>query len=130
MRKTIRTFLIIAGLLVSAMAFGQNRVYCRLVTAQKSMNKEEPVTIDFGKDKALAAKETPKDKAGKPMTFTSLVEAMNAMAASGWKLEETYAMTFGYGIGAVNQFSWVLSKEMDSDSDNKSGEKEEQEDEE
>ena len=124
MKKTIRTFLIIAGLLVSAIAFGENRVYCRLVTAQRSMNKEEAVTFDFGKDKVLAAKETPKDKEGKPATFTSLIDAMNAMAANGWKLEDTYVITFGYGMGAVNQFSWVLSKEVES------GEKEEKEDEE
>ena len=89
MKKVI--FLIIAICSASILFAQPRKVYCEIHQATKGMG--------------LTTKTNIVDESGKPISFESMVDALNYMAAQGWDFVQAYNM-------GNNATAFILSKEL------------------
>ena len=87
-----------------------NRVYCELLGVNKPLSTKCTVTIDYGQEVKLGNDTRLVDSDGKPITFNSMVDAMNYMGTMGWKFETAYVVT----TANQNIYHWLLSKDIDN----------------
>ncbi len=53
---------------------------------------------------------------GKPISFNSMVDAMNYMGSLGWKFEQAYVVSMPSTMGGgQNVYHWLLSKSISED---------------
>ena len=109
--------MIFIAMLSVTVVTAQHMVFCEIVGTQKFLKMEVNVGIDFGQEEAMrmnffggtAARNKLVDDNGKPLTFHSMVDAMNFMGTLGWKFEQAYVVT----TGSQNVYHWLLSKIID-----------------
>ena len=115
-----KLFLVMLAALFCSPVFAQTqKFYCEIVGTAKGL-KEVTVAIDFGQEGAMrknvfggsALRNRLVDENGKPLTFNSMVDAMNFMAELGWKFEAAYAVTMSSMGGVQNVYHWLLSKDV------------------
>ena len=113
----------IALLIALAASFAtkaQNRIYCELVEERLLFSSKVNVQIDFGQETKFFSDTRLVGKDGKAITFNSMVDALNYMAALGWELEEAYVVQSisggnGSSISTTNTRHMLLSKDVDDD---------------
>lgn len=106
MRKLLFV-VVLMSLAMTAHAQQLHRVYCELLGTGKFMSTKVNVTVDFGQD-AKAWSSRLVDEDGKPLSFNSMVDAMNYMGRLGWKFEQAYVVT----SSNQNVYHWLLSKDI------------------
>lgn len=52
------------------------------------------------------------DENDKPLTFESMLDAMNYMSQLGWNFESTYFYSLGNGSIMMTENTWIISKEI------------------
>lgn len=83
--------------------------YCEIVGTAKLLSTKVTVQIDFGQGTKLFADNRYKDESGNPISFNSMIDAMNYMGKQGWEFVQAYAVTIG-NTGAV--YRYVLKKKV------------------
>ena len=58
---------------------------------------------------------------GKPLSFNSMVDAMNYMGSLGWEFEQAYVVTMPGMGGGQNVYHWLLSKYIGENESGKNG---------
>jgi hypothetical protein len=67
-------------------------VYCEIVGMQKTFRGKVNITFEFGESLKWFANNQMKDvQTGKPLTFDSIVDALNFMEKQGWHLSQAYS---------------------------------------
>lgn len=101
-----------------------HKVFCQIVGTQKFAKDQVTVAIDFGQEGAMrrnalggsALKNRLVDESGKPISFNSMVDAMNYMGQLGWVFEQAYVVTMPSAMGGgQNVYHWLLSRDVESD---------------
>lgn len=110
---------IVVALLTTFISDAQttNRVYCQLLGHQKFLSTKCVVTIDYGQETNFFSDTRLVDENGKPISFNSMVDAMNYMGTLGWKFEASYLIT----IGRQHVYHWLLSKDITINENNNEG---------
>ena len=98
MKKLLFLFM---AVLACNYVIAQQKVYCEIVGTQKFAKSQVTVGIDFGQ---LVGDD------GKPLSFNSMVDAMNYMGSLGWEFEQAYVVTMPGMGGGQNVYHWLLSK--------------------
>lgn len=118
MRKYV--FALFIFLSLSMMAQESHRVYCELLGYQKLLSSKVIVRVDFGQETSFwlgYSKQYLVDEDGRPISFNSMVDAMNYMGELGWKFEQAYVVT----TSSQNVYHWLLSKDISSNAKISSG---------
>ncbi len=68
-------------------------IYCKIVGTQKFLSHKVTVEIDYGQAKKFGEKQKLRDEDGKPVTFNSMIDAMNWMGSKGWEFCQAYVIT-------------------------------------
>jgi len=84
-----------------------NTPFIRIVGTQKLLSTKVMIDIEFGQhNKVFSAKDTQiRDAANKPVTFNSMIDAMNYMIGFGYRFEQAYVLT----IGNQNVYHYLMS---------------------
>ncbi|MBQ8779404.1 MAG: hypothetical protein IJZ49_06775 [Alistipes sp.] len=99
------TLLLIGVINVEAQEVSKPRkVYCQIVGTQKLLSTKCTIEVDFGQNQW--GSQTLVDENGKPISFNSMVDAMNQMGKLGWEFEDSYVIT----VSGQNVYHWLLSK--------------------
>lgn len=111
---------VIIALAAGIAAHAQNKIYCELVEERLLFSSKVNVQIDFGQETKFFSDTRLVGKDGKAITFNSMVDALNYMAALGWELEEAYVVQSisggnGSSISTTNTRHMLLSKNVDDD---------------
>ena len=85
---------------------------------EKTVILQVTVGIDFGQEDAMrtnalggvASRNKLVGDDGKPLSFNSMVDAMNYMGSLGWEFEQAYVVTMPGMGGGQNVYHWLLSK--------------------
>ena len=83
-----------------------SKVYCQLLGRGQLFSTKVMVQVDFGQESGWFKDHRLVDENGKPITFNSMVDAMNYMATLGWEFEQAYVIT----TNGQNVYHWLLSK--------------------
>ncbi len=84
-------------------------VYCEIMGREKLLSSKVNVDIDFGQAVSFWAPDRRyKDENGKPVTFNSMVDAMNFMGSLGWEFVQAYVVT----VSNQNVYHWLLKMEI------------------
>ena len=104
----------VSMLIVSSVSIGQtvNDVnikdigvkYCQLSAVQKVLSPKVIIGIDYGQERKMFEPVVVKDKQGKNMKFSSVIDALNFMNKYGWELHSTMLLT----IGNTSVYTYVL----------------------
>ena len=74
-------------------ANAQNEVaYCEIVGIQKLLSNKVTVQIDYGQKNRAFSDQRMVGPDGKPMSFNSMMDALNYMCATGWQYVDAYAL--------------------------------------
>ena len=104
----------------------EHKVFCELVGSQKFMSTKITVEVDFGQGGTMGTLFSSKNAlvdeiTGKKITFNSMIDAMNYMAAFGWEFEQAYVATIGNGTNTQTVYHWLLSKDVKDQEELKDG---------
>jgi len=84
--------------------------YIQIVGTSKLFNNQVTIQIDFGQENKVFSDNTRiKDENGKPVSFNSMIDALNFMSHNGYDFVEAYALT----IGNQNVYHYLLRKSED-----------------
>lgn len=112
----MKKLLFILMLLFSICSFAQNvqTVYCEIIGSGNFSGNNIKISFDFGTEgfsyKASEENQIVNEK-GKLIQFSSMVEALNYMAARGWKLHTAFSAAVK-GMGAQETYRYILCKEL------------------
>jgi len=83
-------------------------IYSELVGTQKPFSTKVIVEIDFGQERNffLPRNSIVDPQTGKPISFNSMVDAMNFMGNDGWEFVQAYIVT----TNNQNVFRWLLKR--------------------
>lgn len=135
MRKLLSTFMVLAAIFASAVAFAQEpvqeqnllegqqeakpyKVYCEIVSTPKFFSNKNTVELDFGQYASFWSSDRQLvDEQGNTISFNSALDAANYMARRGWELEEVFVVQeMSKGDSGTARYHWVLSKIVTDDS--------------
>lgn len=99
--------------MISLASFSQTYhvVYCELVGYNNPFKGTVTVSVDFGQAKKAFQSQALVGEDGKPITFNSMVDAMNWMGEKGWRFEQAYVVSTQNAL----VYHWLLSKELSED---------------
>ncbi|MDY3852433.1 MAG: hypothetical protein SO013_06030 [Prevotella sp.] len=106
--------LLLLMLLVStSVSFAQDKydTYCELIESQQILTYKITVEIDFGQPTKPATYLC--DEQGKKMLFNSMIDVLNYMSKRGWKLVQTYTVTYS----GNSSCRYILVKQIEKDED-------------
>ena len=105
MKKVI--FLNISICIASILFAQPRKVYCEIHQATKGMGltTKTNIVVNFGQVNKFTSNHKLVDESGKPISFESMVDALNYMAAQGWDFVQAYNM-------GNNATAFILSKEL------------------
>ncbi|HLV91595.1 MAG TPA: hypothetical protein VKX34_00620 [Aequorivita sp.] len=84
--------------------------YVQIVGTSKLFKNEVTIQIDFGqRNKMFSDNTRVKDEEGKPLSFNSMIDALNFMSQNGYDFVEAYALT----ISNQNVYHYLLRKSED-----------------
>lgn len=84
-------------------------IYCELLGRGKLLSSKVNVDIDFGQAVSFWAPDRRyKDENGKPISFNSMVDAINFMGTLGWEFVQAYVVT----ESNQNVYHWLLKMEI------------------
>ncbi|WP_418413721.1 hypothetical protein [Alistipes sp.] len=119
-----KLLLLLVSLFFVHVVLAQHVVFCQIVGTQKFAKSEVTVGIDFGQEGAMrtnifggvAMRNKLVGEDGKPISFNSMVDAMNYMGSLGWKFEQAYVVSMPSTMGGgQNVYHWLLSKSISED---------------
>lgn len=85
-------------------------VYCELVGTGNLIGTKVTVQVDFGNKTKWNQDTRIKGEDGKPIKFTSMVDAMNYMGKEGWEFVQAYTITHG----SSSVYHWLLKRTIES----------------
>lgn len=87
--------------------------YCEIVGTQKFLSQKVIVQIDYGQEMKFFSRNNfmLDPLTGKPISFNSMVDALNYMGQDGWEFVQAYAVT----VGNSNVYHWLLKKPENND---------------
>jgi len=105
-------FLFFFCLLMAAFASAQKmEQYCEMTAQNKLFSRKVTIDVDQGEErKWISFKDTRvKDELGKVKSFNSVVDALNFLGRTGWKLVNAFLVT----ENSVNVYHYLLKREFD-----------------
>jgi hypothetical protein len=111
--KSIRIallLLLIGSSLVTLCQQNPKFVYCEIVGQAKFMSTKLNIVVDFGEKLSIWADNRMKDENGKPITFNTMIDALNFMGKRGWQFSQAYAISYG-NSGSV--YHYLMMKPFD-----------------
>ncbi len=105
--------LLIIVLLFPFLSYSQDSsstyLYAEIVGTGKILSNKLNVIIDHGQGNNPWFNNKMVDDKGKPITFNSMVDAMNYMSNIGWEFLQAYVVTEPGGLGgSQNVYRWLL----------------------
>jgi hypothetical protein len=104
--------LLFVCLLMAAITSAQKlEQYCEMTAQNKLFSRKVTIDVDHGEErKWISFKDTRvKDDLGKVKSFNSVVDALNFLGRSGWKLVNAFLVT----EGSINVYHYILKREFD-----------------
>lgn len=86
-------------------------IYAEIVGTGKLFSSKVTVNIDYGQSTSFWNPNKNSrllDENGKPITFNSMVDAMNFMGMDGWEFLQAYVVT----VQNQNVYHWLLKKNV------------------
>ncbi len=108
----MRPLFILLCLLSAAVSNAQKiEQYCEMTAQNKLFSRKVTIDVDYGEERKLFSfKDTRvKDDLGKVKSFNSVVDALNFMGRSGWKLVNAFLVTENSNL----VYHYVLRREFD-----------------
>lgn len=96
------------------------KAYAELLGFQKGLfSNKVTIRVDLGQSVSFWKQNDMKivDENGKDVVFNSMVDGMNYMGERGWEFVQAYVVT----EGDQNVYHWLMTKEVSSDDDIKTG---------
>ena len=87
--------------------------YCMLLATNKFFSKDVSITIDYGQKTGFFEDTRIRDKNGRPMSFNSIMDALNYMNSLGWEFVNSYAIA----TGDQNVYHYLLKANNQTDFD-------------
>jgi hypothetical protein len=83
--------------------------YCQIVGTRQLMTNKVTIEIDFGQASTwFKNTRILRDENGKPITFNSMIDAMNYLGRDGWEFVQAFALTHGN----TNVYHFLLKKNI------------------
>jgi hypothetical protein len=105
-------FFLFVCLLIAAITNAQKiEQYCEMTAQNKLFSRKVTIDVDQGEErKWISFKDTRvKDDLGKAKSFNSVVDALNFLGRTGWKLVNAFLVT----EGSVSVYHYILKREFD-----------------
>ena len=107
----MKNILIAFFLLLSAHSFAQDtsRVeqYCEVTASGKLFSNKVTIDVDYGEERSFWKDHRLKDEDGRLKKFNSVIDALNYLGKSGWKLVNAYPV---YNGSSSNVYHYVFKK--------------------
>jgi hypothetical protein len=85
--------------------------YAELLGYKKFLSPKVNVEIDYGQSSNIFQNDMIVDEKGKPITFNSMVDAMNYMGKLDWEFVQAYIVT----EGNQNVYHWLMKRAVKLD---------------
>lgn len=81
----------------------------------KLFSSDVKIAIDYGQDRSFLkkAKDSVKDKEGKTMKFSGMMDALNFLEANGWEYLDAYVLTSENISGKQNVYHYIMRRKLD-----------------
>lgn len=118
----MKKYLIILAMLtfMAPLTSQARKAYAELLGFQKGLfSNKVTIRVDLGQSVSYWKQNDMKlvDQNGKDVVFNSMVDGMNYMSERGWEFVQAYVVT----EGNQNVYHWLMTKEVNSDEDIKTG---------
>lgn len=94
---------------------GTFKVYCEIVSNVRNLfSNKTNVEFDFGQASKFWSNDRQiVDENGRPITFNSVLDAVNYMSYRGWVFEQMYIVqSMSKGDSGSPAYHWIMSKEV------------------
>ncbi len=94
---------------------GTFKVYCEIVSNVRNLfSNKTNVEFDFGQASKFWSNDRQiVDENGRPITFNSVLDAVNYMSYRGWVFEQMYIVqSMSNGDSGSPAYHWIMSKEV------------------
>ena len=110
MRKLFITLCFVLACAIN-IAAQTTKVYGVISSTRKTLTGKVTISVNFGQMKVSDSSKVV-DENDKPLTFESMLDAMNYMSQLGWNFESTYFYALGNGSILMTENTWIISKEI------------------
>lgn len=83
--------------------------YCEIVATPRLLSAKVTIDIDYGDERSFWKDNRLKDEEGKLKKFNTVIDALNYLGKSGWKLVNAFPVTVGSNS---NVYHYVFKKEF------------------
>lgn len=101
-------------LLMGAACFAQDTTkveqYCQVIATGKLFSNKVTIDVDYGEERSFWKDNRLKDEEGNLKKFNSIIDALNYLGRSGWKLVNAYPVSTGGGN--PNVYHYVFRREF------------------
>jgi hypothetical protein len=89
---------------------GRVEQYCEVVATGRFLSNKVTIDIDYGEERSIWKDNRIKDDNGKLKKFNSVIDAINYLGKSGWKLVNAFPVSSGSNNGSI--YHYVFKKEF------------------
>jgi hypothetical protein len=83
--------------------------YCQVVATARLLSNKVTIDIDYGEERSFWKDNRVKDEEGKLKKFNTIIDAINYLGKSGWKLVNAFPVSTGSGPMV---YHYVFKKEF------------------
>lgn len=109
----MKSILLAICLLTGSASFAQDTTkveqYCEVVATARLLSNKVTIDIDYGEERSIWKDNRVKDEEGKLKKFNSVIDAINYLGRSGWKLVNAFPISTGSGPMV---YHYVFKKEF------------------
>ena len=110
----MKIILLAICLLAGSASFAQDTTkveqYCEVVATGRLLSNKVTIDIDYGDERSFWKDNRLKDEDGKLKKFNTVIDALNSLGKSGWKLVNAFPVATG-GV-SPNVYNYVFKKEF------------------
>lgn len=98
----MKKIFLLATIFMSLTVYGQNDTayveqYCNVVATPRLLSNKVTIDIDFGEERSIWKDNRMRTEEGKLKKFNTVIDALNYMGKSGWKLVNAYPVAANNG---------------------------------
>ena len=108
MKCILLSIFLLAGFTSFAQDTTKVEQYCEVVATGRLLSNKVTIDIDYGDEKSFWKDNRLKDEDGKLKKFNTVIDALNYLGKSGWKLVNAFPVTAGGG--SPNVYHYVFKK--------------------
>lgn len=97
MKKLLTGIFMLLGFNSMAQDTTRTEQYCQVVATARLLSNKVTIDIDYGESRSIWKDNRLKDEEGKLKKFNTVIDALNYMGISGWKLVNAFPVSSGSG---------------------------------